>query len=69
MFTITLSEMLDAGKVTVNSLHPATFMNTPMVRWPLRRCRRLKVTAYPVSRRRMKEDSFSRVGLTSVPFG
>jgi NAD(P)-dependent dehydrogenase (short-subunit alcohol dehydrogenase family) len=31
MFTITLSEMLDAGKVTVNSLHPATFMNTPMV--------------------------------------
>jgi len=31
MFTITLSEQLDASKVTVNSLHPATFMDTPMV--------------------------------------
>jgi NAD(P)-dependent dehydrogenase (short-subunit alcohol dehydrogenase family) len=31
MFTITLSEMLDAKKVTVNSLHPATMMDTPMV--------------------------------------
>ena len=31
MFTITLSEMLDANEVTVNALHPATFMDTPMV--------------------------------------
>lgn len=31
MFTITLSEMLDPAKVTVNSLHPATMMDTPMV--------------------------------------
>jgi NAD(P)-dependent dehydrogenase (short-subunit alcohol dehydrogenase family) len=31
MFTISLSETLDASKVTVNSLHPATFMDTPMV--------------------------------------
>lgn len=31
MFTITLSEMLDPRKVTVNSLHPATMMDTPMV--------------------------------------
>jgi NAD(P)-dependent dehydrogenase (short-subunit alcohol dehydrogenase family) len=31
MFTISLSEMLDAGKVTVNALHPASLMNTPMV--------------------------------------
>jgi len=31
MFTITLSEQLDANKVIVNSLHPATFMDTPMV--------------------------------------
>ncbi|MGD8341855.1 MAG: SDR family NAD(P)-dependent oxidoreductase, partial [Gammaproteobacteria bacterium] len=31
MFTITLSEQLDADKVIVNSLHPATFMDTPMV--------------------------------------
>lgn len=31
MFTITLAGMLDPAKVTVNSLHPATFMNTPMV--------------------------------------
>jgi NAD(P)-dependent dehydrogenase (short-subunit alcohol dehydrogenase family) len=31
MFTITLSEMLDASEVTVNALHPATFMDTPMV--------------------------------------
>jgi NAD(P)-dependent dehydrogenase (short-subunit alcohol dehydrogenase family) len=31
LWTITLSEKLDAKKVTVNSLHPATFMNTPMV--------------------------------------
>ena len=31
MFTITLSEQLDADEVIVNSLHPATFMDTPMV--------------------------------------
>jgi NAD(P)-dependent dehydrogenase (short-subunit alcohol dehydrogenase family) len=31
MFTISLSEMLDPKKVTVNSLHPATMMDTPMV--------------------------------------
>lgn len=31
MFTISLAELLDADKVTVNSLHPATFMDTPMV--------------------------------------
>jgi NAD(P)-dependent dehydrogenase (short-subunit alcohol dehydrogenase family) len=31
MFTITLSEKLDASKIIVNSLHPATFMDTPMV--------------------------------------
>lgn len=31
MWTISLSEMLDAKKVTVNSVHPATMMNTPMV--------------------------------------
>ncbi len=31
MFTITLSETLDPKKITVNSLHPATLMNTPMV--------------------------------------
>jgi NAD(P)-dependent dehydrogenase (short-subunit alcohol dehydrogenase family) len=31
MATITLAERLDPKKVTVNSLHPATFMNTPMV--------------------------------------
>jgi len=31
MFTITLSEQLDAEDVIVNSLHPATFMDTPMV--------------------------------------
>lgn len=31
MFTISLSEMLDPDEVTVNSLHPATFMDTPMV--------------------------------------
>jgi NAD(P)-dependent dehydrogenase (short-subunit alcohol dehydrogenase family) len=31
MYTITLSEMLDPGRVTVNSLHPATMMDTPMV--------------------------------------
>jgi len=31
MFTITLSEQLDAGEIIVNSLHPATFMDTPMV--------------------------------------
>ncbi len=31
MFTITLSEQLDASKITVNSLHPATVMDTPMV--------------------------------------
>jgi NAD(P)-dependent dehydrogenase (short-subunit alcohol dehydrogenase family) len=31
MFTITLAEQLDPGDVIVNSLHPATFMDTPMV--------------------------------------
>jgi NAD(P)-dependent dehydrogenase (short-subunit alcohol dehydrogenase family) len=31
MFTISLAEMLDPNEVTVNSLHPATFMDTPMV--------------------------------------
>ncbi len=31
LFTITLSEQLDAGKVTVNAVHPASMMNTPMV--------------------------------------
>ena len=31
MFTITLAEQVDAGKVTVNALHPATMMDTPMV--------------------------------------
>lgn len=31
MFTISLAEMLDPAEVTVNSLHPATFMDTPMV--------------------------------------
>lgn len=31
LFTITLSEKLDPAKVTVNALHPATFMDTPMV--------------------------------------
>jgi NAD(P)-dependent dehydrogenase (short-subunit alcohol dehydrogenase family) len=31
MFTITLAQQLDPAKVTVNSLHPATFMDTPMV--------------------------------------
>jgi NAD(P)-dependent dehydrogenase (short-subunit alcohol dehydrogenase family) len=31
MFTITLSEQLDADKIIVNSLHPATYMDTPMV--------------------------------------
>jgi NAD(P)-dependent dehydrogenase (short-subunit alcohol dehydrogenase family) len=31
MFTITLSEQLDPNEVIVNSVHPATFMDTPMV--------------------------------------
>jgi NAD(P)-dependent dehydrogenase (short-subunit alcohol dehydrogenase family) len=31
MFTLSLSERLDPARVTVNSLHPATFMDTPMV--------------------------------------
>ncbi|MEO6078368.1 MAG: SDR family NAD(P)-dependent oxidoreductase [Steroidobacteraceae bacterium] len=31
MYTITLSEMLDPKQITVNSLHPATMMDTPMV--------------------------------------
>jgi NAD(P)-dependent dehydrogenase (short-subunit alcohol dehydrogenase family) len=31
MFTITLAEQLDPRKVTVNSVHPATLMDTPMV--------------------------------------
>ena len=31
MFTITLSEQLDPNRITANSLHPATFMDTPMV--------------------------------------
>ena len=31
MFTISLAEQLDPAEITVNSLHPATFMDTPMV--------------------------------------
>jgi NAD(P)-dependent dehydrogenase (short-subunit alcohol dehydrogenase family) len=31
MFTITLAGRLDSSEVIVNSLHPATFMDTPMV--------------------------------------
>lgn len=31
LYTITLAGKLDAAKVTVNSLHPATMMDTPMV--------------------------------------
>jgi NAD(P)-dependent dehydrogenase (short-subunit alcohol dehydrogenase family) len=31
MFTISLSGMLDPARVTVNALHPATLMDTPMV--------------------------------------
>jgi NAD(P)-dependent dehydrogenase (short-subunit alcohol dehydrogenase family) len=31
MFTVSLAEQLDPAKVTVNTLHPATMMNTPMV--------------------------------------
>jgi NAD(P)-dependent dehydrogenase (short-subunit alcohol dehydrogenase family) len=31
LYTITLSEKLDPAKVTVNSVHPATMMDTPMV--------------------------------------
>jgi NAD(P)-dependent dehydrogenase (short-subunit alcohol dehydrogenase family) len=31
MFTISLAGLLDPAKVIVNSLHPATFMDTPMV--------------------------------------
>jgi NAD(P)-dependent dehydrogenase (short-subunit alcohol dehydrogenase family) len=30
-FTMTLAEQLDPARVTVNALHPATMMNTPMV--------------------------------------
>lgn len=32
MFTMTLAEQLDAARVIVNSLHPATFMDTGMLR-------------------------------------
>ncbi|MEL4474607.1 hypothetical protein AAEH86_22440, partial [Shewanella algae] len=32
MFTIDLAEQLQGSGVTVNSLHPATYMNTTMVR-------------------------------------
>jgi NAD(P)-dependent dehydrogenase (short-subunit alcohol dehydrogenase family) len=31
MFTISLAEQLDSSEIIVNSLHPATFMDTPMV--------------------------------------
>ena len=31
MFTVSLAGQLDPAKVTVNTLHPATMMNTPMV--------------------------------------
>jgi NAD(P)-dependent dehydrogenase (short-subunit alcohol dehydrogenase family) len=31
MFTMTLAEHVDPNKIIVNSLHPATFMDTPMV--------------------------------------
>jgi NAD(P)-dependent dehydrogenase (short-subunit alcohol dehydrogenase family) len=33
MFTIDLAEELEGTAVTVNALHPATYMNTTMVRW------------------------------------
>lgn len=32
MFTIDLAEELKASRITINSLHPATYMNTTMVR-------------------------------------
>jgi NAD(P)-dependent dehydrogenase (short-subunit alcohol dehydrogenase family) len=32
MFTIDLARDLDGSGVTVNALHPATYMNTTMVR-------------------------------------
>jgi NAD(P)-dependent dehydrogenase (short-subunit alcohol dehydrogenase family) len=31
LFTLSLSEQLDPARITVNALHPATMMNTPMV--------------------------------------
>ena len=31
LFTVSLAGMLDPARVTVNALHPATMMNTPMV--------------------------------------
>ena len=31
LFTMSLAEQLDPAKITVNALHPATMMNTPMV--------------------------------------
>ncbi len=31
LFTVSLAQMLDPARVTVNALHPATMMNTPMV--------------------------------------
>jgi NAD(P)-dependent dehydrogenase (short-subunit alcohol dehydrogenase family) len=31
LFTISLAQMLDPQKVIVNAVHPATYMNTPMV--------------------------------------
>ena len=31
LFTVSLAEQLDPARVTVNALHPATMMNTPMV--------------------------------------
>src|SRR5690606_17960621 len=31
LFTITLAEQLDPGNISVNAVHPATFMDTPMV--------------------------------------
>jgi NAD(P)-dependent dehydrogenase (short-subunit alcohol dehydrogenase family) len=31
MFTLSLAQQLDPSRVTVNALHPATMMNTPMV--------------------------------------
>jgi NAD(P)-dependent dehydrogenase (short-subunit alcohol dehydrogenase family) len=32
MFTVDLAEELEGSGVTINSLHPATYMNTTMVR-------------------------------------
>lgn len=31
LFTLSLAEQLDPARITVNALHPASMMNTPMV--------------------------------------